>query len=105
MKRPLHRLLVAAAAMGVLPSCDNVNDERIPYAPVYITFATEAEWRLYGTPAASDVRRFIKSDKLPARFPYTAMSETGFGGVMLVCDAMGENRLLTLHVPWRLVNK
>ncbi|MDE6495368.1 MAG: hypothetical protein K2L30_03925 [Duncaniella sp.] len=106
MKRPLSRLLVVtAAAMGVLPSCDNVNDERIPYAPVYITFTTEAEWRLYGTPAASDVRRFIKSEKLPARFPYTAMSETGFGGVMLVCDALGENRAFDLACPVEVSQK
>jgi hypothetical protein len=92
----------AAAALTVaaaFSACSNPVDDRIPYAPVSITFRTEDEWRLYGTPAASDVRRFIKLEKIPAGFSYTALTETGFGGVMLVCDAMGDNRAFDLACP------
>lgn len=57
--------------------------------PVWLSFNSEAEWTLYGTPAAMDARLFVKSTRTPANFPYSALDETGYGGVLLVCDVMG----------------
>jgi len=95
--------LAAALIVATLSSaCSSVDDERIPSAPVRIEFATIGEWQAYGVAGALDYRRFIKSEKQPEGFAYTAAETTrvwggfggslirpeatGFGGVLLVCS-------------------
>lgn len=84
--RSLLRNSVSAAigAIVLLTSCHSVDDDRIPPMPVRISFATYGDWSFYGIAGATDTRRFILPEKIPAGFPYTAMSATGFGGVLLV---------------------
>ncbi|MDE6265253.1 MAG: hypothetical protein K2M11_08945 [Paramuribaculum sp.] len=79
---------IIAALLGVLflSACDSVDDERIPSMPVRIDFPTVGDWQRYGVAAALDSRSFIKADRVPQGFPYTEMSATGFGGILLVCS-------------------
>lgn len=66
-------------------SCDKeVNDERIPPVSVNIELNNQGLWDTYGVHGYGQYRIFIKVDKIPANFPYTAMSYTGFGGVLLI---------------------
>lgn len=79
---------IIAALLGALflSACDSVDDERIPSMPVRIDFPTVGDWQRYGVAAALDSRSFIKADRIPQGFPYTEMSATGFGGILLVCS-------------------
>lgn len=70
-------------------ACHTVDDERIPYAPVRISFTTQSMWEIYGISGALDYKRFILEDNIPANFPYTSLSYTGFGGVLLCGDIHG----------------
>ncbi len=65
--------LAAALIVATLSSaCSSVDDERIPSVPVRIEFATIGEWQAYGVAGALDYRRFIKSEKQPEGFAYSA---------------------------------
>lgn len=72
-------VLLGLAAAG----CHGVDDDRIPPVPVRIVFNTAGDWHVYGIAGATDTRIFILADRQPAGFPYTAVSATGFGGVLL----------------------
>ncbi len=91
--------VVAATAIFSLSSCDSLNDERIPYAPVRLTFTTEGMWNIYGVAGATSSKRYIKSERIPANFPYTALDETGYGGLLVVCDIMGDPQVYDLSCP------
>ena len=81
------KLTFAAVVCALLfASCDSVDDHRIPSMPVRIDFPTVGDWQQYGVSAALDSRSFIKTERLPHGFPYTDMSATGFGGVLLACS-------------------
>lgn len=71
------------AAVAALAGCHDVDTDRIPYSPVRIEFVTIGDWHTYGVGGAAMARRFIRSRE-PTGFPYTAMSATGYGGVLLV---------------------
>lgn len=100
---PFLSKIFKCAALLAIPtliwSCSQAEQNRIPYAPVRIVFTTESQWQLYGTPSASDVAKFIKAESIPTGFPYTAMTETGFGGVLLVCDVMGDYKAFDIACP------
>lgn len=81
--------IVLAAAVAAVSACHHLDDDRVPLMPVWLSFNTQADWTLYGTPAAMDHKLFVKADRTPANYPYTALDETGYGGVLLVCDVMG----------------
>ena len=91
-------LLAAALFATALTGCHSVDDDRIPYLPVRINFNTQGDWVTYGVSGAVEARRFIKPVE-PAGFPYTSLSATGFGGVLLVCDYNGEYRAFDLACP------
>lgn len=88
-------VLLSAVAIG----CKSVDDERIPVAPVKVDFVNVGSWNAYGVGGALDYRKFIKSERIPAGFPYTAMMATGFGGVLLVCGYEGEFKAYDLACP------
>lgn len=92
-------VIAAIAAITVFCGCNRLDDNRIPPAPVYIAFPSEAEWRLYGVTATPDHRSFIKPERKPANFPYTALSQTGFGGVLLVADVHNTPQAFDLACP------
>lgn len=78
--------IVAIASLTITTAaCDSADDERIPAALVHIEFSTVGMWHTYGVAGALDTRTFDKQKRIPADFPYTEASATGFGGVLLVC--------------------
>lgn len=100
--KPLLKVTFALVLSAfIATSCQDVDDERIPYVPVRITFNSQGEWVTYGVAGSLDTERFIMSTtgSVPTGFPYTALSATGFGGVLLVCDYNGELRAFDLSCP------
>ena len=85
--------------LTTLAGCKHLDDDRIPPAPVRLEFRTVADWNLYGVPGALGYRRYIKSERIPANFPYVALSQTGFGGVLIVGDILGAPRAYDLACP------
>ncbi len=83
----------------ILAGCKHVDDDRTPPAGVWIVFATEPEWTKYGVPSALDHKMFILSEGIPQNFPYTAMMQTGYGGVLLVGDINGRPAAYDLSCP------
>lgn len=90
--------ITAALAFGSL-SCDSLDDDRVPVAPVNIVFPTVAEWNVYGVSGALTWKRFIREQRVPSNFPYVATTYTGFGGVLLVCDVAGTPKAYDLSCP------
>lgn len=91
--------MAALAFICSTSSCTSIDDERIPPYSVYLSFPTEADWITYGVNGAMTHRSFIKSQRIPANYPYTAMSLTGFGGVLLCSDYVGEYVAYDLACP------
>ena len=56
--------------------------------PVRIPFATVGDWHTYGVGGATDGGELHPSQRrhhgTPAGYPYTGLTATGFGGVLLV---------------------
>lgn len=96
-----RKLLTAAllTAACALSSCHKVDDDRIPYAPVYIPFTTEGDWNINGVAGAMLSNRFIKSEGVPSTYFYTDLSQTGFGGVLLASNYYLEPRAFDLACP------
>lgn len=101
--RAYRNIIIAASAAAALlaatTSCGSTDHTRTPPAPVYIAFPTQPEWTLYGTPSALDYKEFILN-QTPADFPWTAMTRTGYGGVLLVGDIMGNPAAYDLSCPY-----
>lgn len=76
--------------------CRSVDDERIPSMPVYISLSDAGSWNVFGVFGFGDNRSFILTPSLrvPSNFPYTELSRTGFGGVLLI-DGMDPFTTLT----------
>lgn len=91
----LTAALTALTAMG----CERINDDRIPVMPVRIAFYNVGEWNIYGVAGAGDYRYFIREDRIPEGYPFTAMTYTGFGGVLLICDIHGNPAAYDLACP------
>ncbi len=91
------RLIFLLAVFFSLTGCsDSVDDNRIPYCEVHLTFRTVGDWNLYGVKGdAADYQRYILATDitLHASFPYTALDRTGYGGLLIVTDVLGD-----LHV-------
>lgn len=98
MMRPLLLAVAAVVAMGV-SSCHSVDDDRIPVAPVNVVFSTVADWDVYGVSGAMQSRRFIRELREPQAFAWTANTFTGFGGILLVSNVMGEPLAYDLACP------
>lgn len=80
-------LLAACLAVCLIGTgCNTGNANRIPTFNVHLTFNTIGDWNLYGVRAATDTRRFIIGQKIPAGFPYPGTSATGYGGLLLVAQ-------------------
>lgn len=90
--------LVALFAL-LLVACHRVDNTRIPPAPVRIEFFNVGMWNAYGVGGALLHRIFIKESGLPVGFPYTALTYTGFGGVLLAGDVNGTPVAYDLSCP------
>ena len=81
-------LILVLALAGILTSCHNVDDDRIPAMPVNINLSDPGLWNTYGVAGFGLCRYFIPRLGQPAGFSYTVSTATGFGGVLLI---MGMN--------------
>lgn len=98
-------MVTALMAVGMLlasASCNSVDDKRIPDMPVQIVFTDVGMWNMYGVNGALQHKRFFRtqSASYPAGFFYTAATYTGFGGVLLVGDVMGDAKAFDLACPY-----
>ena len=100
-KSLLLSLLIVIAT--IITGCHSVDDNRIPYSEVHLTFHTVGDWNIYGVKgAAADHRSYIftRTERIPADFPYTALDRTGYGGLLLVTDVIGELVAYDLACPY-----
>lgn len=95
------RIMLAVVAAVLTTGCDRVDSNRIPSMPVNIVFQTVGVWDYYGVSGALDTQRFIRTNKetVPANFPYTVSTYTGFGGVLLCGDLFGNPVAYDLACP------
>lgn len=82
IKRYLAAAAMAAAAV-LWPGCHHIDHNLLNVSYVNVTFTTIGDWTVYGVSGAGQYKRFILQQRLPAGFPYTAMSSTGLGGILL----------------------
>lgn len=82
-----------------LSSCEKVDSHRLPPANVNLLFNTIGDWQIYGVSGAGQTRDYIRSEGIPAGYPYKMSEYTGFGGVMIVCDPNGEYIAYDLACP------
>ena len=87
ISKTICAIVLAATALS---SCNHVENQRIPYAPVSIDLTYQSTWAVYGVQALGDYRYFNRAKRLPANFPYTATTYTGFGGVLLIGAGAGD---------------
>lgn len=80
-------------------SCESINDDRIPPLAVNIEFSNASIWETCKVTSAFASERFIKELLIPANYPYTASTYTGFGGVLLVCNIMNVPLAYDLACP------
>lgn len=83
MTAAINVLAGTFVAVCLFCSCHHIDNHRLHVGYVNIGFATVGEWNVYGVSGAGQYKRFILSERIPAGFPYTAMSATGVGGVLL----------------------
>lgn len=95
----ISRLFAVAAGCLALVGCDRVDDDRIPPAAVHVAFNNVGEWNIYGVAGAGSYRYFIRPELQPPGFPYTALSYTGFGGILLIGDVHGTPVAYDLACP------
>lgn len=99
ISRAMTLLVAIASFSSLLTACQHIDDDRTPPAGVWVVFATEPVWTKYGAPAALNHKTFILSERIPQNFPYTAMMQTGYGGVLLVGDINGNPAAYDLSCP------
>lgn len=83
--------VAAIICLTIANGChDTVDSERIPFAPVRLELAPQGTWDIYGVHGFGQGRYFVRTgnsaDQQPKNFPYTDLSYTGFGGLLLVAD-------------------
>lgn len=77
------KLALIYGVLTALAGCSSSDHERVPLMGVELEI-NSAQWTTYGVFGYGDSRRFIRSEKVPAGFPYTASTYTGFGGILLI---------------------
>ncbi|MDE6321981.1 MAG: hypothetical protein K2L93_06740 [Muribaculaceae bacterium] len=91
-------IAIAITAL-VVGGCDHLDNNRIPVVDVRVPFTTIGDWETYGVSGAYQYRYFIKGERIPSGYPYTQLTFTGFGGVLLCADYMGNPVAYDLACP------
>lgn len=89
-------LAVTAASFS---SCESIDNHRLPPANVNIVFSTIGDWEKYGVSGAGSYQMFVESLRIPAGFPYKGLEGTGFGGLLLIADPIGQYLVFDLACP------
>ena len=102
MRTISSKIFLLAIFVFILASCKRIDDNRIPPVNVNIVFNTPGMWAAYGVGGALDHRSFIRTTtmKVPADFPYTVSTYTGYGGVLLVGNMYGFPEAYDLSCPF-----
>lgn len=95
----VRALVVVMLLMCLLGSCSHVDNRRLPAANVYLVFWTQADWVTYGVSGAGSHKRYIKSERIPSDFPYSATSATGYGGLLVCTSYNGDPLAYDLACP------
>lgn len=98
----LLRVLIPVLMAATLWGCDSVDDDRIPYCDVRLTFHTVADWNIHGVKGdAADYCIYVRTKTIrqPANFPFTDLDRTGYGGLLLVTDVLGNCLAYDLACP------
>ena len=80
---------VVAALCACLSGCHHIDNHRLPVSYVNVSFVHVGVWENYGITGAGLYRKFNLGERIPAGFPYTALSSTGLGGVLLCSNYYG----------------
>lgn len=91
-------IAVALCAIA-LAGCDSVDSDRIPPVNVNVAFLTIGDWERYGVSGAGMSQQFIQSERIPDGFPYKGLEGTGYGGLLLIADPMGQYLVYDLACP------
>lgn len=91
--------ILLLAVIALCSGCDRLDNKRIPPAPVYLPFATEGDWNAMRLGGAPDYKCFIKEQNTPSNYHYSALSATGFGGLLLIYDVYGDLVAFDLSCP------
>lgn len=86
MKAPFRSIFLLLFTGLLAAGCNQLNDERIPAMAVNINLSNQGTWTSYGVHSYGETNNFILTNtiRLPAGFPYSYNSATGFGGVLLI---------------------
>lgn len=87
-----------AASLAIV-SCDKIDNHRLPPANVNLVFSTIGDWNVYGVSGPGMSNTFIKEQHIPAGYFYKESEFTGFGGLLLVCDPIGNYIAYDLACP------
>lgn len=79
--------------------CNDSDDNPVPPYPVRISFVTVGDWLTYGVQGATDYQYFTTEPRQPANYPFTMLTQTGYGGVVLVSDILGVPRAYDMSCP------
>ncbi|RLT77311.1 hypothetical protein D7V95_03975 [bacterium J10(2018)] len=97
--KTLIEILAAILSATAVLSCSHVDDDRIPAVGVNIALDNPGYWNTFGVHALGQYRYFIKNEGIPSEFHYTALTFTGFGGVLLVTDIYNQPLAYDLACP------
>lgn len=61
----------------------------LPNSPVYIPFNSEADWYAFGATSPGEWKLFDKKNGTPSGYNYNDITNTGFGGIIIVHDFEG----------------
>ena len=81
---PFVNSLALVAALFVVVACEQIDNYRIPAAPVNIELTNQGLWDTYGVHSFGQYRMFIRELHQPSNYSYTANTYTGFGGILLI---------------------
>lgn len=98
MKSVIKILTLALVIISSI-ACSRIDSFRIPYFPVHIDLDNTGLWNTYGVSGVGTSRTFIRELKVPANFPYTQLTYTGYAGVLLICDINNEPLAYDLACP------
>lgn len=84
MRILIRNIIALATTLISFTACESVNDERIPPYAVNLQLDNQGLWDTYGVHGYGQYRYFIKEEKIPSNYSFTALSMTGFGGILLI---------------------
>lgn len=80
----MKKVCVILLLLVMLAACEHVNNTVVPKFRVHLDLRPVGNWNVYGVAGMGDWRYFNREKRLPANYPYTVNTYTGFGGVLLL---------------------